>query len=74
MATPYAAGQCTYWAYERRRQMGIGTPSYLGNGGFWWRSAPAYGLRVDHNAAGRRRTLPSCPAGMAPTAPMAMLP
>ena len=44
----YAAGQCTYWAYERRRQMGIGTPSYLGNGGFWWRSAPAYGLRVDH--------------------------
>ena len=25
-----------------------GTPSYLGNGGFWWRSAPAYGLRVDH--------------------------
>lgn len=22
----YAAGQCTYWAYERRRQMGIGTP------------------------------------------------
>ena len=45
----YAAGQCTYWAYERRRQMGIGTPSYLGNGGNWWRSAPSYGLRVDHN-------------------------
>lgn len=45
----YVAGQCTYWAYERRRQMGIGTPSYLGNGGDWWRSAPSYGLRVDHN-------------------------
>ena len=45
----YAAGQCTYWAYERRKQMGIGTPSYLGNGGYWWRSAPSYGLRVDHN-------------------------
>lgn len=45
----YAAGQCTYWAYERRRQMGIGTPSYLGNGGDWWRNAPSYGLRVDHN-------------------------
>ena len=29
-------------------QMGIGTPSYLGNGGDWWRNAPAYGLRVDH--------------------------
>ena len=24
----YVAGQCTWWAYERRRQMGIGTPSY----------------------------------------------
>ena len=45
----YVAGQCTWWAYERRRQMGIGTPSYLGNGGQWWSSAPAYGLRVDHN-------------------------
>lgn len=45
----YATGQCTYWAYERRRQMGIGTPSYLGNGGDWWRNAPSYGLRVDHN-------------------------
>ena len=44
----YAAGQCTWWAYERRKQMGIGTPSYLGNGGDWWRNAPSYGLRVDH--------------------------
>ena len=26
-----------------------GTPSYLGNGGDWWRNAPSYGLRVDHN-------------------------
>lgn len=45
----YASGQCTWWAYERRRQMGIGTPSYLGNGGDWYLNAPAYGLRVDHN-------------------------
>ena len=45
----YVAGQCTWWAYDRRKQMGIGTPSYLGNGGQWWSSAPAYGLRVDHN-------------------------
>ncbi|NMM94156.1 CHAP domain-containing protein [Bifidobacterium oedipodis] len=45
----YVAGQCTWWAYERRRQLGIGTPSYLGNGGYWWQSAPSYGLRVDHN-------------------------
>lgn len=45
----YVAGQCTWWAYDRRKQMGIGTPSYLGNGGQWWSSAPSYGLRVDHN-------------------------
>ncbi len=45
----YVAGQCTWWAYNRRKQMGINTPSYLGNGGFWWQSAPGYGLRVDHN-------------------------
>ncbi|MDD6461979.1 MAG: CHAP domain-containing protein [Bifidobacteriaceae bacterium] len=44
----YAAGNCTWWAYERRRQMGIGTPSYLGNGGQWYLTAPSYGLRVDH--------------------------
>ena len=45
----YVAGQCTWWAYDRRRQMGIGTPSYLGNGGQWYITAPSYGLRVDHN-------------------------
>ncbi|WP_288272774.1 CHAP domain-containing protein [uncultured Bifidobacterium sp.] len=44
----YAAGQCTWWAYERRKQMGIGTPSYLGNGGDWASTAPSYGLRVDN--------------------------
>lgn len=44
----YAAGQCTWWAYNRRKEMGIGTPSYLGNGGDWWHTAPSYGLRVDH--------------------------
>ncbi len=29
--------------------MGIGTPSYLGNGGQWYATAPSYGLRVDHS-------------------------
>jgi len=29
--------------------MGINTPSYLGNGGQWYLTAPSYGLRVDHN-------------------------
>lgn len=45
----YAGGQCTWWAYNRRKQMGINTPSYLGNGGQWYLTAPSYGLRVDHN-------------------------
>lgn len=45
----YVSGQCTWWTYNRRKQLGINTPSYLGNGGFWWQSAPRYGLRVDHN-------------------------
>ena len=45
----YVGGQCTWWAYNRRKQLGINTPSYLGNGGDWWRTAPSYGLRVDHN-------------------------
>lgn len=45
----YVAGQCTWYAYNRRKEMGIGTPSWLGNGGDWWRNAPSYGLRVDHN-------------------------
>ena len=45
----YPAGQCTWYAYNRRAEMGIGTPSYLHNGGEWYLTAPAYGLRVDHS-------------------------
>lgn len=44
----YVAGQCTWYAYNRRKEMGIGTPSYLHNGGEWYLNAPRYGLRVDH--------------------------
>lgn len=44
----YPWGQCTYWAYVRRHEMGISTPSYLGNGGEWWANASKYGLRADH--------------------------
>ncbi|PJM76932.1 CHAP domain-containing protein [Bifidobacterium felsineum] len=44
----YVAGQCTWYAYNRRKAMGIGTPSYLHNGGEWYLNAPRYGLRVDH--------------------------
>ncbi|MCH9276150.1 CHAP domain-containing protein [Bifidobacterium amazonense] len=44
----YAGGQCTWYAYNRRKEMGIGTPSYLGNGADWANTAPSYGLRVDN--------------------------
>lgn len=44
----YPWGQCTYWAYVRRHEMGISTPSHLGNGGEWWANASKYGLRADH--------------------------
>lgn len=44
----YVPGQCTWYAYNRRKEMGIGTPSFLGNGGEWYLTAPSYGLRVDH--------------------------
>lgn len=44
----YVAGQCTWYAYNRRKEMGIGTPSFLHNGGEWYINAPSYGLRVDH--------------------------
>lgn len=44
----YAVGQCTWWAYERRKQLGISTPSYLGNGGEWYKNAASYGLTADH--------------------------
>lgn len=45
----YVAGQCTWYAYNRRKEMGIGTPSFLHNGGQWYIYAPQYGLRVDHS-------------------------
>ena len=45
----YVAGQCTWYAYNRRKAMGIGTPSFLHNGGQWYIYAPQYGLRVDHS-------------------------
>lgn len=44
----YATGQCTWWAYELRKQLGISTPSYLGNGGQWYLTAPSHDIAVDH--------------------------
>ena len=71
-AMRYVAGQCTWWAYERRRQMGIGTPSYLGNGGQWYRYR--YRRMVFAWIIVRRsvRHSPSCPVRLVPMASTVM--
>lgn len=45
---PYAAGQCTQWAWQKWKELGREVPSNWGNAYSWGTMAAAMGYRVDH--------------------------
>ena len=47
-ANNYPWGQCTWYAYQRRAELGLPTSGNFGNGGQWGASAAALGYWVDN--------------------------
>lgn len=45
----YAPGNCTYWAFARRAQVGESIPNTWGNASSWSANATLMGYRVDHS-------------------------